>query len=46
MAKSDSEFDTIFNDFITKRSKLGYDSLLSLQQKKFEENKKKLGIKE
>ncbi|MGV8981090.1 extracellular solute-binding protein, partial [Clostridium sp.] len=25
MAKSNSEFDTIFNDFITKRSKLGYD---------------------
>ncbi|MCJ7690917.1 MAG: extracellular solute-binding protein, partial [Clostridiaceae bacterium] len=46
MAKSNSEFDTIFNDFITKRSKLGYDSLLSLQQKKFEENKKKLDIKQ
>jgi len=45
MAKSNSEFDTIFNDFITKRSKLGYDSLLSLQQKKFDENKKKLDIK-
>lgn len=45
MAKSDSEFDTIFNDFITRRSKLGYDSLLSFQQKKVYENKKKLDIK-
>ena len=45
MAKSDSEFDTIFNEFITKRSKLGYDSLLSFQQKKVDENKKKLDIK-
>ena len=45
MAKSDSEFDNIFNEFITKRSKLGYDSLLSFQQKKVDENKKKLDIK-
>lgn len=43
LAKSDSEFDQVVQDFITKRAALGWDKLLAYQQAKFEENRKKLG---
>lgn len=45
MAKSDQEFDKIFNDYISKRDQAGFNKVTSYQQKQYEENKKKLGIK-
>lgn len=42
LAKSDEEFDKIFNEFLKKRKEYGYDKVLQYQQKKYEENKKKL----
>ncbi|MEZ0536446.1 extracellular solute-binding protein [Caldicellulosiruptoraceae bacterium PP1] len=45
MAKSDKEFDSIFKSLQDYKAKLGYNKVLAYQQKKLEENKKKLGIK-
>ncbi|HHW58444.1 MAG TPA: extracellular solute-binding protein [Clostridia bacterium] len=43
LAKSDEEFDKIFNDFLKKREEYGYEKVLKYQQMKYEENLKKLG---
>lgn len=45
LAKSDEEFDQIYQDFLKKRAEAGYEKLLAWQMQKLEENKKKLGIK-
>lgn len=45
LAKSDKEFDKIWNDFKTKRTKLGYAKVQKWQEAKIKENKEKLGIK-
>lgn len=44
IAKNDSEFDKIFNDFLTYRNNEGYEKVQAEIQKKYEENKKKLSI--
>lgn len=43
LAKSDEEFDKVFNEFLEKRKQYGYDKVLQYQQQKFEVNKKKIG---
>lgn len=45
MAKSPAEFDKIFKEFQDYKKQIGFDKLLAWQQKKLEENKKKLGLK-
>lgn len=42
LAKSDEEFDKIFNDFLKKRLEYGYEKVLKYEQMKYEENLKKL----
>ncbi len=42
LAKSDEEFDQIFNKFLEKRDGFGYDKVKEYQQSIFEKNKKKL----
>lgn len=44
LAKSDAEFDEIYNKFIETRNALGYDKVLAVKQKMMEENKVKLGF--
>ena len=44
LAQTESEFDKIFNDFVAERNRLGWEKLRAYQQKKFEINKKKLGL--
>lgn len=44
-AESDDEFDRIYSAYISERDKLGYDKVVEYQQEKYEENKRKLGIK-
>ncbi len=43
LAKSDIEFDEIFEQFIEKRKKYGFDLIMSEYQKELETNKKRLG---
>lgn len=45
-AASDEEFETILQGYFTQRDSLGWDKLLAYNQKKYEENCKKLGIAE
>ena len=45
ISKNDEEFDVIFNNFLTYRKNEGYEKLQVYQQKKYEENKKKLNMK-
>nr|WP_027086486.1 extracellular solute-binding protein [Cohnella panacarvi] len=42
LSKSDADLDTILNDFVAKREKLGYADIQSYRQAKYEENLKKL----
>jgi putative aldouronate transport system substrate-binding protein len=42
LAKSDEDFDKIFNDFIAQRDKAGYTELQAFRQQKYEENVTKL----
>jgi putative aldouronate transport system substrate-binding protein len=44
MAKSEAEFDTVLNQFWTKRSELGYDKVVEYRKAQLEKNKKKLGM--
>lgn len=44
LSKNDADFDETFNKFIKERDKLGFDKVVAYQQKKYEENRKKLGI--
>ncbi|GGF64677.1 ABC transporter substrate-binding protein [Paenibacillus albidus] len=44
MASSDAEFDEIWNDYQEKRKAAGLDQFDEYQQKKYEENKAKLGL--
>ena len=44
LAKSSEEFDTLFNQFVADRSAAGYDKVMAYWQKRYEENKVKLGI--
>jgi ABC-type sugar transport system, periplasmic component len=44
LAKSDAEFDNIFNQFLSDRQAAGYDKLNAYWQKRYQENKVKLGI--
>ncbi len=44
LAKSSEEFDTLFNQFVADRTAAGYDKLMAYWQKRYEENKVKLGI--
>lgn len=43
MASSDAEFDKLWNEYLEKQQKEGLDKFQAYQQKKYEENKKKLG---
>lgn len=43
LAKSDEEFDKLVQQFKDERAALGYDNVMEFANKKFEENKKKLG---
>lgn len=45
MSKSDDEFDSIFKDYIQKRKEAGFDKIVSYEQKQYQANKKKLGMK-
>lgn len=45
-AASDEEFDRLLSDYFTQRDALGWEKLLAVQQTKYEENCKKLGITE
>ncbi|MFN0226214.1 MULTISPECIES: extracellular solute-binding protein [Paenibacillus] len=42
LAKSDAEFDQLFEKFLKDRQSAGYDKVTAYQQKKYEENVKKL----
>jgi len=42
LAKSDAEFDQLFNDFLAERDKNGFAALQAYRQKKYEENVAKL----
>lgn len=44
IAESDDEFDRILNEFITYRNQEGGDKTHEYQQKKYEENKRKLNV--
>jgi putative aldouronate transport system substrate-binding protein len=43
-AKSDAEFDSIFEEFKKKREEAGFAKVYEYQQKKLEDNKKKLSV--
>ncbi|MBZ4663878.1 MAG: transporter substrate-binding protein [Caloramator sp.] len=42
LAKSDEEFDKLFNEFLEKRKQYGYDKVLKYQEQKYQENKNKI----
>lgn len=42
LAKTDAEFDQIWNDYLAKRESLGFAKVQEYRQKKYEENMKKL----
>lgn len=42
LAKSEEEFDKIWNDYLAERDKAGWDKLQAYRQEKYEENVKKL----
>ncbi len=44
LAESEEAFDNLFQEFIQTKQKLGYDQLMEYQQKKYEENLKKLPV--
>lgn len=44
LAKTDAEFDEIFNKYVTERDALGYSKLVELQQQILNKNKEKLGL--
>lgn len=44
MAKSDAEFDKIYNAYLSKREDLGFAELQQYQEEQFQENKTKLGL--
>lgn len=44
LAKSDEEFDQLFETFVEERETLGYSQLVKDHQKTMEENKKRLGM--
>ena len=44
LAKSDEEFDQLFDKFVEERESLGYRKVRQAQQKIMEENKQRLGI--
>ena len=43
-AKSDAEFDKIYNGFVEERKALGFDKVIEFRTKKMQENKTKLGM--
>lgn len=45
MASSESEFDKVYNDFITFRNENGFDAINAYKMEKVQSNKAKLGIK-
>ena len=45
-AKTDAEFDQIWNDYQAKRESLGFAKVQEFRQKEYEENVKKRGIPE
>lgn len=44
MSKSDAEFDQIFNQYLTKRTELGFDKVVEYRKTQLDKNKKKLGM--
>lgn len=44
LAKSEEEFDRTYQEFLAERDKLGFAKLVEWQNKKLQENKKKLGL--
>lgn len=44
LAESDEEFDTIFDNYLEKRSALGYEKLAAEETRQIKQNKEKLGI--
>ena len=45
LAKSDEEFDKILNDYVSERTKAGYDKLMDEETAQMRESKQKLGIR-
>jgi putative aldouronate transport system substrate-binding protein len=45
LAKSDAEFDTLWNGWIAERKALGWDNLIAFQQARYQDHVKKLGLK-
>ena len=45
LAKSDGEFDQIYNKFLEDRNALGYDKVIAVKQTMMDDNKVKLGLK-
>lgn len=45
MSKSDSDFDNLWNEFLSKRKSSGFDKVTKYQADQLVKNKKKLGIK-
>lgn len=43
-AKSESEFDKVYNNFIEERKALGYEKVIEYKTNKIKENKSKLGL--
>ena len=44
LAETEAEFDTLFNDFLTKRDENGYADVTAATQEKVDINKEKLGL--
>ena len=45
LAKSDTEFDQLLNDYLAKRVELGYDKVVAARNELYQMNKARLGIK-
>jgi putative aldouronate transport system substrate-binding protein len=45
LAKSDAEFDTLWNGWIAERKALGWDKVIAFQQTRYLDHVKKLGLK-
>ena len=46
LAESDEEFDAIFENFLTRREELGFEEVAAVKNQLYEENWKKLGLKQ
>ncbi len=44
LARSDAEFDTLWNGWLSDRKTMGWDKLFAFQQTQYQDHKKKLGL--